>query len=604
MAAGPAVALVFASTVAAVWIGAALMTARHGFDITDEGFYLLSYRWWDVHHRNFTGAQYLYGPVFQLLDHNIAWLRIFHLITVVGSHCLFGWSFMRWLRLRRPAAPPTALWEAAGTATIVAAGGVVYGWRPYTPGYNDVVLLGALVAMALVFWMASAVERGVRVPARLFVGCGAVAFAIVLAKWAALPIVLLVAIAAAVALAPLGLRGIGRAAGCALAAMLATAGLVHLFVVPLTTAVPGILAVNRLLTTESMSLPLLLERYWSTSVPVFEATGRHYGLLVVAGAAAVLTRRPLPRAVAAALGVVGTSLAVRHALWSGGLGGGTKNVIKYVVPLLSVVAFVVATAVAVVLLDRLRRGGGVRSSLAQERLRGWVLLGVLVFLPVAFALGTGNAPLKVAVDAFAVSIAVAVALMTGMEAAPAAARWLTAAIMAAALVAVASIAAGGLWRHPYRGAPRAKTTTAVPGIAPLASIKLTPRTAQSYEDLRRRLGPYLAPEGEGRAMMAFDKMAGIVLMLGGRPVGEVWYASTDRSRTLAGIEAECGTGRPSWWGAHSPILLFNRPVEPADVDALTRCGLSFSTDYRLLAQASETMNLEVYVPVAVATPAE
>ena len=82
----------------------AVLTAGHGFDITDEGFYLLSYRWWNVHHRNFTGAAYLYGPVFALLDHDIGALRIFRLLTVVGAHLAFGWCFMRWLRLRRPAA--------------------------------------------------------------------------------------------------------------------------------------------------------------------------------------------------------------------------------------------------------------------------------------------------------------------------------------------------------------------------------------------------------------------------------------------------------------------------------------------------------------------
>ena len=85
---------------AGIWVTATLRTVGHGFEIADEGFYLLSYRWWDVSHLTFTGAQYFYGPAFELLGYNIAALRLFRLGTVVGTHVLFGWAFMRWLRLR------------------------------------------------------------------------------------------------------------------------------------------------------------------------------------------------------------------------------------------------------------------------------------------------------------------------------------------------------------------------------------------------------------------------------------------------------------------------------------------------------------------------
>ena len=84
-------------------------------------------------------------------------LRLFRLLTIVVVHLVFGWSFMRWLRLHRPTAPPTRLWEAAGIAAVVAAGGVACGWLPLSPGYNDVILLGALLAMSLVLSMAARV---------------------------------------------------------------------------------------------------------------------------------------------------------------------------------------------------------------------------------------------------------------------------------------------------------------------------------------------------------------------------------------------------------------------------------------------------------------
>lgn len=97
--------------------------------------------------------------------------------------------------------------------------------------------------------------------------------------------------------------------------------------------------------------------------------------------------------------------------------------------------------------------------------------------------------------------------------------------------------------------------------------------------------------------MAFDEMAGIVLLLDGRPVGEAWYSALDRERTAVGIGLDCPGGH-GWWGTRSPILIFRRPVSGTEIAALRSCGLVFATDYRLLASAQETEGLQVYVPTA------
>ena len=67
-----------------VWVTAALTMADRGLDGTDEGFYLLSYRWWDTSLRNFTAAQYVYGPVFELMGFDIVRLRYFRVVTVLA----------------------------------------------------------------------------------------------------------------------------------------------------------------------------------------------------------------------------------------------------------------------------------------------------------------------------------------------------------------------------------------------------------------------------------------------------------------------------------------------------------------------------------------
>ena len=554
----PALALAFSTAVVLVWAVAALLSAGHGFDTTDEGFYLLSYRWWDADHRNFTGAAYLYGPVFDLLGHDIAALRVFRLITVLGVHAVFGWSFMRWLRMRRPNAPPARLWEAAGTTAIMAAGGTLYGWLPATPGYNDPVLLGALLGLAAVFAMAACADRGQRAPAWLQFALGAVTVPILLAKWAAMPVVLLVG-AAAVISARLRLRG----TGWALAGFATALAVLHFAVVPLTVAIPPLVAVNRLLADGSMSFPVLIERYWTTSLPMLRALLLHYGPLLAAGVLAARSVRPVVRA----LGFAALAVAAGWAITGGGLGGGAVNVLKFVVPFLAVIAYALVTGMA----------GGMR--------RYGVLFGTLALLPLVYALGTGNIPLKVSINAFAAWMAVLIGVLTGLPRA----RALTAAVAATSLVATACVATGGLWRHPYRGVPRGEATAIAPGVPALASVRLDPAAARQYGELRARLASYVDPPG--RAIIGFDKMAGIVFLLDGRSVGELWYASNDRARSAIGIAEACADD--PWWGARPPLLIFNRPIHPADRAVLDRCGFRIGGNYRLL---TRTAGLTVYAP--------
>ena len=103
----------------ACWVTVLVLVADRGLDLTDEGFYLLSYRWWDTNLRNFTAAQYVYGPVFELLDFDIVRLRLFRVVTVLVASGFFGWAFARWLSVRRGWS--TRVWElATATAVVVA----------------------------------------------------------------------------------------------------------------------------------------------------------------------------------------------------------------------------------------------------------------------------------------------------------------------------------------------------------------------------------------------------------------------------------------------------------------------------------------------------
>ncbi|MFD7156979.1 hypothetical protein ACFV9C_20440 [Kribbella sp. NPDC059898] len=570
------------------WIVAAAVAAGKGFDITDEGYYLLSYRWWHNNPLALTGVQYLYGPVFQLLGYSIPGLRVFRLCTVVAVHLLFGYSFMRWLRGRRPAMPPTRWFEAAGTAVILAAGGMCYAWLPLSPGYNDVVLLGALLLIACVLCMATAVDRGTPVPFWVPVVAGLVIGAMVLAKWTSVALIGLIVLAAIVVLAAQGRRAVARGILFALAGLAVAVLFVQLFVIRLNVAVPGILTVNRFIAGTSYSPTELLHHYWTTGLTLLGRTLWYHGLLLVATAVAVVGRPRVLRRVAAALAILGLAVSAWRIIGYGGALGGTIHVGTYPSTLLAAVLVTVVAAAGAVI--GWRTGVTECSRLCRENTRTWVVLVLLLLLPLVQAFGTNTPLYVIGFNAFAAWAALMIAVLTGIWATPVATRAIVGAVLAGSLLATTTIAFTGLTKYPYRSPPTSELTVAATQPA-LKGLHLTPKNAQAYTRLAEDLRPYLKP---GRPMLALDKMAGLVLMLDGRPLGEAWIAPAERARTVAGIEEVCRTKRPS----PAPLIILNRAITDQDITALRSCGLDFRAGYRQLAPPRQTMDLQVWVPKA------
>ncbi|MEV0285548.1 hypothetical protein AB0H36_15665 [Kribbella sp. NPDC050820] len=584
--------IVVAGGLAAWWVLSAGRVANEGFDLTDEGYYLLSYRWWDQNPLALTGVQYLYGPIFEWLGYDIVGLRFFRLFTVVAVHLVFGYSFMRWLRGRRPGAPPTRLWELAGMATILAAGGMCYSWLPMSPGYNDVILLGALTLVACVLWMASAVDRGTPVPFWVLMGAGVVIGVMVLAKWTSVVVIGLIVIAAVIVLTGQGWRAVARGIGLSLAGLALTALVVQLFVVRLNVAVPGIMAVNRFIAETSYSPTALLEVYWSTGLELLGKTLREHAVLLAAAAVAVIGRWRWLRIAAGVLVALGFILSVRRVVVDDAAVGGSAHTSDYTVTLLAAVLVGLVTAVAAVLAGRY--GLTRRSTLSREKARGWVVLGLLVVLPMVQAFGTNNPLYTIGFNAFASWVAVMIAVLTGIWTVPVVARVTVGLVTVASIVAVASISYSGMFLHPYRSVGHAELTEPA-ALEPLKGLYLQPSAAQNYAALEAELRPYLQPSG--RPILAFDKMAGLVLLLQGKPVGEAWVAPKERNRTAAGIEEVCRDGQP-WSPGRPPVILLNRAISDVEITALRACALDFTADYELLAPKQKTMNLQVYVPRA------
>ncbi|MEU8223197.1 hypothetical protein [Kribbella sp. NPDC048915] len=578
------------------WILTAGRAANEGFDVTDEGYYLLSYRWWDSNPIALTGVQYLYGPLFEWFGYDIVQLRLFRLVTVVLVHVAFGYSFMRWLRGRRPGAPSTRLWEAAGTVVVAAAGGMCYSWMPQTPGYNDVVLLGALTLISCVLWMAAAVDRGARAPLWTFLLAGAVIGVMVLAKWTSVVVIGLIVITALIVLAAQGWRSVARGILLALGGIALTALVVQLFVVRLSVAIAGILDVNRFIAGTSYTPPDLLRLYWSSTVDLFGRTLAAHGLLLLAVAVATFARGRRLQIAAAVVTVVALAVSVRHIVLNDGAVGGAGHIPMYAETLLAVVLVAVVAGAGTLIAGGFKLGPS--SRLSRESTRTWAILALLTVLPFVQSFGTNTRLFTIGFNAFAAWAAVGVAVLTGIWAAPVVARSTLAMVLTGGLVATATIAYTGLFRYPYRTAGHDESTVAATTLPPLRGLYLTPALEQRLSRLAVVLRPYNEPAG--RPILAFDKMAGLVLALGGRPLGEAWIAPTERTRTAAGIEVACRQERPS----RPPLVILNRTISELEITALRACGLDFRSDYQQLTPAERTSDLQVWIPKAEIAKAE
>lgn len=581
----PIALLIGSGLLIAVWVVSALVMAGRGLDLSDESYYLLSYRWWDSTPRAVSGVQYLYGPVFELFGHSVAGLRCFRLVTVLVAHAGFAWAFVTWLRSRRPTALPTTAWALAAGLAIVAAGGANYGWLPLSPGYNDVAALTSLLMLAAVLRALRAVESGLRLPVGPAVALGVLAVLLVVAKWASAGVTLVfLVVTAVVAFRAAGARGWVRfAAVGAVAALAAAAGLGAL-VGGYGAVVPPLIEVNRLVASSTNAPLTLVRMYLTTGVGLVG-----YALLyaVLAGVflllAVVVGRRGHPR-VAGGLVVASPVLALVLAEpgRAGLPGGGAARITTYAACLVAM-AILIGGAVLVARRDRAASGSVTRPGGAVEG----VVAVALFALPAIQGLGTGNRLYDLAVNQAASWIALFVLAATVVGGT---ARLLVVSATGCAVVVAAQAGAFGLLAYPYRTTGYSGATARIGGSGPLSALSVSPAEADRLAAVRDAVGPV----ARGRPMMAFDELPGVILALDGRSVGEAWYSATDRPRSAANIEDACAHGNP--WGTAQPVLVADRPLGSTEAEALAHCDLNLDTDFHQVGVAGFP-GLSVYLPV-------
>jgi len=488
-----------------------IVAARRGFDLTDESFYLLTYRHWTEWPSVSLFGAYFTWP-YVLVGHDVWAMRLLGFALLLGAAIWFGSEAQRAFgalvgRRSRDGELATAVAAAAAIWSY-------YGASPVspTPSYNLLTLACALVVLALALRLGRIVHddapRGRLATAFALGLVGSVGVA---SKFSSGLLVLALALAVFAALAWHRLD----AGGWSRVVLAAIAGLA-LNLLALWIADPG--------------LPLRFERGIEVTLAMMErsATGEVAALVfgalpqdalhalrvllwplvfavLVLTAGAQLRRRPLADALAVAVFVAGALVYTF-----------VKDNRFYRVVLVTWIAVLLGCAALWLLRARLASGARVRSL---------VVAGAILVVPFAYSYGTSNALLQHMGMAAIFPLVIAAALIRTMWLERAVPTWLFAGALAllAALPAEIVVRQWVDGRYTYRlGASLAEQTVPLPANPGGIDLDVTPALARSLESYLLLLRS--AGFSSGQPLIDFTGQSpGLVAIANGAPVGAIWY---------------------------------------------------------------------------------
>lgn len=151
-------------------IGWVLSLTGRGLDLTDEGYYLnwMADPW--AFPATVTLFGFLYHPLFEVLDGDVARLRQANILTTCALGALLVWSLVRGL------APAGSLWRSRGVPVAVAVAAsplhlvILHHWLA-TPSYNSLTLQALLLTATGVLW-AIADSRGLAAAGAFVIAVG------------------------------------------------------------------------------------------------------------------------------------------------------------------------------------------------------------------------------------------------------------------------------------------------------------------------------------------------------------------------------------------------------------------------------------------------
>jgi hypothetical protein len=592
-------ALLLLVLVRLVWL--AWTASARGVDFTDEGIYLVSYRYYRSPQMVYNGAAAFFGPLFQLVGYSVVWLRRIKIVLVLACGLGLGWATATFARARPDGTSRLQMLPVHLAITLfVGVGGfTMYTWLPQSPGYND---LSVLCAAALAAMVLPAVTSKTRARMWWLVAAGAIVAVSLINKWPAG--VCMVAVVVAALMLARGWRNAGRdlrwvAAGLLLGWVLLAVISGHFF--------QRLSELRSSSEQLSDSLPIwdsYLLPYWRNLLDVARLVGARVWLILAVGVALSLvaaSRRSIAFGGGLALAVL---LAIQSAAHSGQFRGGDFNVglSQVALPLLFTLAGVVwligRVAAALPAKDSAAvtsDSGTAAEGVSTARTRGAALI-LLIGLGGAQAFGTLNPPMFVVVSSGALCAAAIV-----IVAADAMVTWRPAILPMTAVLIVLPLATqrmmlSGLWQHPYRLATNLYAQTepldAVIGYDGLSTDSDTARLLHDLSEIARRRSLVGLPG------LSVSSSPGLTFALGlTHPpadlfISSVEYVPDNADIYSARVRTACARGLIS--PDNPPVILTASGSAPSDTSLLlAECGIIFPDDFELEVAGS----VGVWIPV-------
>lgn len=567
------VSVYFAVVAALVATGIVVWALPRGFDLTDEGFYLLNYQpaqtGWGLSRFGplITGLFFGHAP-------GVLTLRILHLVAALAGAVYLGLGVTRWARRHDLPWIVSDPWVTVPTVVLLSIAAFIFG--PPTLSYNHLSELGAQLLLGSALRM----DRDGRAWGPVVVH-GLAAALLLLVKFTSLPfLVALGLVAAWDGDVRAWAAQVAKAAGVAVLA-LALYGLVI--------ESPARVWQSARLDFELQSDGIhsesrLISKYRASLVDLWHFLTSSFPLLVGAGVLGAATSAAVTRFTRALVllsSVVWLTLVIR-ALASDAIFSNVRQATLGYAFLLAAVAMWKAGEWGVA---KARTSAG---SWPQGDLRAVMRVGlVLLLAPFAATVGTNN---KLMLGAVFHLAAWGPLLLLGLSRGRQASRGVVAGV---AVVLVSALVVAHLWviyvLHPYR-LPQALTeqTMPAPEGSRVASLLLDERThalVVEAEALKDQLGAH-------DKILGMYGLGGLVWMLDATSPGQPWIRPWGD-----GGEQSCGRilAESPESLAGVPILVDGRAPLPCLADA----GSSFPEGYKLIGSLRRPLDgatIEVFVP--------
>jgi hypothetical protein len=551
-----------------------------GFDITDEGAYLLAYRYPDAPITPLTSFDLIVGTLLGALNPGIVTYRTARLVVTLLSSYAFAWGLVKWLRAVH-ALPPESGMDFPFIFLFISLGNFLsYSFGPQSISYNSLSNAMILVVAGLMLALLSKeggvsgrwkwVERACFVMGMLSGLLFFIKFPTSISLLGVSVLVLMIefhALGARKWMAPLLFWGGGVCSGMVLFFVLFQdfSSWSSNFFTALT-AFPE----------WSHNPASLMRQYASQLFDSGKAMLAHYWV-VFAGVAllAGLTRnerlaRWAPGRYGLPTAAVGVGLLFVYQ--SSRLYAASYIVIFSALIIIAILAAQVICLAVFAWRERERPIAA--GTLHADDLSVYLLLGVL---PIVGAIGTNNPLLMKTVDYITPWFALSLILMLRIFARVPSKLLLTVFVFSMALFAQ-SLTVYGYIYTPYRVPTNLiLQTERVESPGSLQGIHLDPASKEFVEQLAS-LTSQRPTFQAGDTILALYDMPGLVYLLGGTSPGKAWYAGApqEQRRNCAGLSATKHAE------LRKAILLIGREIHPEFLACMRRAGLSYPEGYELL----------------------